>query len=222
MIPLSLSLSKKVLGPLLILAVIIVALNRSGFGTSRGVQHNLDTATIILGSMREQDDLHMAREVVSDFHEYHLDSKGEVVARDKGNEALAHIAGPPSPQVAQGEGDETVQYVSVLMIDASLPVSEIRTDKEGDRLIVCLPPIALETEIQEKQSFIWKVSDDFPNMDIEQKVADAARKRAEVKLMDGGIKQRSEENAITFFSQLFEMLGDTSVDVKFCEKSPSP
>ena len=60
-------------------------------------------------------------------------------------------------------------------------------------------------------------------MDIEQKVVDAARKRIESQLMkDGGIKQRAEENAITFFSQLFETLGGASVDVKFCQKSLSP
>jgi len=195
-----LSLLSRLLVPLFILAVLLIALNVSGFGTGGVVQHNLDTVTVFLDTMKERDDLHLTRMFVSDEHVYHVNSEGEVVD--------------------QSEGDETVHYVSVSMVDASLPLSRIQNDKETNGRVVCLPSISLKTEIQERLSFIWKVSDKSSTMDIEQKVQDAARKRAEEKVENEGIKQRAEENAITFFSRLFAMLGETSVDVKFCEESP--
>ena len=196
-------LFKKILVPLLlVLAVLLIALHMLGIGAGGERQHSLDTVTVILDSMKDRDDLHMTRMLVSDEYVYHINSEGEVVPHD--------------------EGDETVHYVSVLMVDASLPVSKIWTYKEADGLVICLPPISLEMEIQEKLSFIWKVSDNFPNVDIEQRVADVARERAESKAMDRGIKRQAEERAQLFFSQLFEVFGDASVDVKFCEKSPSP
>ena len=195
-------LLKKGLVPLLILVVLLTALNMLGIGAGGERQYSLDAVTVILDSMKERDDLHITRMFVSDEHIYHVNSEGEVIPQD--------------------EGDETVHYVSVLMVDASLPVSKIWTYKGADGLVVCLPPVSLETEIQEKLSFIWEVSDNFPNVDIEQKVSDIARKRAEIKVMDRGIKRQAEERAQIFFSQLFEVLGDASARVEFCEKSPSP
>ena len=193
---------KWVLPIVVVVFLIISALNIIGIGTGGAIQHDLDTVTVILDSMKEKDDLHITRTVVSDFHEYPVNSRGEVVAQD--------------------EGDETVEYISVSTVDASLPVSRIRSHEEGGRFTVCLPPISLETEIQEKLSFIWDASAKFPNTDVEQKLLDAARRRAEVMLTARGIRQQAEESAQIFFSQLFELLGDTSIVVKFCEKSPSP
>ena len=208
----SLLLFRKVLGLLLILAVIMVVLNLSEFGTSGVVQHHLKNITVTLDAMEERDDFHLTRDFKSYQDKYDLDARWS----------------------DDFQGKLEVHYVSLVMIDTSLPISKIRTSREADRIVVCLPRISFKPEFQERGSFIWKLEtpekkweifkrSTKANVDIEQKVLDAARKRIKSQLMnDGDIKQQAKESAKTFFSRLFEMLGDAPVDVKFCKKSPSP
>lgn len=184
----------------LFIGVLITVIGISFSNLFRGTRQSSEWFIVYLESMIKREDLHMARIIVSDIHDYRLNANGEIVE----------------------EGGETVKYVSVSTVDASLPVSKIRTDRNDNGLVICLPPIDIqEAKIQEELSFLWDDSRDFPKMDIEQKMADATRRRAELVARHRGIEQQAEEAAKTFFSQLSGMSGE-SARVEFCEESLSP
>jgi hypothetical protein len=189
----------KILPAMVILVIIILVLKWVGEIYSGGVRQSFEKVSVFLRSMEEQEKLHIARIVVSDFHIYPLDSNGKIVNDDKKS--------------------ETASYIAVSTVDAFLRVSDIKVEAKNSQIVVSLPRIEVdEAKIYEKLSLIWDKSNEFKGIDLEANLATAARNRAAMIARKSDIRQQAKENANSFFSVLIKMLGKDDVRVVFSDE----